>query len=121
MHDPTEGGILCGLWELAEAAQVGLVVQVERIPILPEAEQICKTLAVDPLSAIASGALLLTVEKESLEQIIREVKKLGILISQLGWVTDQRGVFREEDLHLLPRPTRDALSELFERMPPANR
>jgi len=121
MHDPTEGGILGGLWELAEAARCGLIIQIERIHILLEAEKICQVLDVNPLSAIASGALLLTVEKQSLEQVIHEVNKLGIMITQLGWVTDQPGVYNEKDLHLLPRPKRDAISDLFERMPPKDR
>ncbi len=118
MHDPTEGGILCGLWELAEAAEVGLTVQLESIPILPEAEKICEMLAIDPLCAIASGTLLLTVEKDLLANCLREMDKLGIQISHIGWVIDQPGVFREEDFHPVRRPKRDALSELFERMPP---
>jgi hydrogenase expression/formation protein HypE len=121
MHDPTEGGILCGLWELAEAAQVGLIVQVKSIPILHEAGKICEALAVDPLSAIASGALLLTVEKKFLDKFLMKMEKSGIQISHIGWVTDQEGIFREEDLHPLPRPKRDALSELYERMPPNKR
>jgi hydrogenase maturation factor len=78
-------------------------------------------LAVDPLSAIASGALLLTVERVSLDKFLMEMEKSAIQISHIGWVTDQKGVFSEEDLHPLPRPKRDALSELFERMPPDKR
>jgi hydrogenase maturation factor len=32
MHDPTEGGLATGLWELAEASQVGLVADRQRVP-----------------------------------------------------------------------------------------
>jgi hydrogenase expression/formation protein HypE len=99
MHDPTEGGILCGLWELADAAQVGLTVQLEAIPILPEAKKICELLNVDPFSAIASGALLLTVEKELVDKFLREMHKSGIQISLIGWVIDQPGVFGKEGIH----------------------
>jgi hydrogenase expression/formation protein HypE len=118
MHDPTEGGILCGLWELAEAAEVGLSIRLAAIPVFAEAKEICRILNVDPFSAIASGALLLTVGKAYLHSILKKVDEAGIQISQIGWVTEQRGVFREEDSSPLPRPKRDALSELFERMPP---
>lgn len=120
MHDPTEGGILSGLWELSEAANIGFVIEVESIPVLPEAQQICQLLKIDPLSAIASGALLITVEKASRSAVIREVEKIGIQIFQIGWITDQIGVFNKEDLQSLPRPERDALSELFERIPPGS-
>ncbi|HAM52168.1 MAG TPA: hydrogenase expression/formation protein, partial [Nitrospiraceae bacterium] len=36
MHDPTEGGLATGLFELASAADVGLIVEEERIPVFPE-------------------------------------------------------------------------------------
>jgi hydrogenase expression/formation protein HypE len=121
MHDPTEGGVLCGLWELAEAAHVGLTVQLNCIPILYEAEKICQVLAVDPLAAIASGALLLTVEEVFLDKILIEMEKSGIQISHIGWVTDQKGVFRQENTQPLPWPKQDALAQLFERMPPNKR
>src|SRR5262245_30442329 len=36
MHDPTEGGLATACWELAQAADVGLHVDRERIPVLRE-------------------------------------------------------------------------------------
>jgi hydrogenase expression/formation protein HypE len=119
MHDPTEGGILCALWELSDAAEVGFNVHLDAIPILYEAERMCEILAVDPLAAIASGALLLTVQKVFLEKLMLEMNKSGIQVSQIGWVIEQKGVFEEADLKPLPRPKRDALSDLFERNPPS--
>jgi hydrogenase expression/formation protein HypE len=121
MHDPTEGGVLCGLWELAEAARVGLVVFLEAIPILSEAGSICQVLAVDPLSAIASGSLLLTVKKEFLDQQLHAMNKSGIPASHIGWVTEEEGVYNATDHLPLPWPKRDALSDLFERIQPGGK
>jgi hydrogenase expression/formation protein HypE len=118
MHDPTEGGVLSALWELSEAASVGLMVELDAIPILPEAEAICQRLNVDPLSAIASGSLLITVKKPSLNIVVEAIERLGIPISLIGWLTEEIGVFNQEDLKPLPKPKRDALAELFERLPP---
>jgi hydrogenase maturation factor len=42
MHDPTEGGLATALWELADAAGVGLVVEAERIPVLAEGASLCR-------------------------------------------------------------------------------
>ena len=42
MHDPTEGGVATALWEIADAADVGLAVEVERIPVLPEGAALCR-------------------------------------------------------------------------------
>jgi hydrogenase maturation factor len=117
MHDPTEGGILSGLWELSDAASVGLEIETGSIPILPEAAAICHALQVNPMTAIASGALLLTVEKEGLALTIERILEIGIPITQIGWVIERKGVFEktQEEQTMLPRPSRDALAELFDR------
>jgi hydrogenase expression/formation protein HypE len=60
MHDPTEGGVATGLLELARAAKAGLWVDLDRVPVLPEAAALCREYGLDPLGTIASGALLLT-------------------------------------------------------------
>jgi hydrogenase expression/formation protein HypE len=59
MHDPTEGGVLGALWEMAEASGVGFRVAAESIPVRPATRLICGALDVDPLRLIASGALLI--------------------------------------------------------------
>src|SRR5262249_37539992 len=48
MHDPTEGGLATALWEMAEAAGVGLTVEAERIPVLPEGQRLCAEFGLDP-------------------------------------------------------------------------
>jgi hydrogenase expression/formation protein HypE len=58
MHDPTEGGIVGALWEMAEASGTGFRVEEARIPVRPATAAICAALGVDPLRLIASGALL---------------------------------------------------------------
>jgi hydrogenase expression/formation protein HypE len=59
MHDPTEGGVLGALWELAEASGLGYLVREADVPVLPETRAICAALGVDPLKLISSGALLI--------------------------------------------------------------
>jgi hydrogenase expression/formation protein HypE len=117
MHDPTEGGLLSGLWEVSDAAGVGLLIDEEAIPILPEAQALCQHLGVDPLAAIASGALLMTVEEERGESVCLGIKSAGINVTQIGVVIPQRGVWIKSDSGLQPlsRPSRDAIAELFER------
>jgi thiamin-phosphate kinase len=118
MHDPTEGGLASGLWELADAANIGMIIEKEAIQILPEAELICRELKLEPLSAIASGALLLTVTESRVENIITAVEDANIPITRIGDVSEGVGVTfkhagREEEL---PRPQRDALAVFFERL-----
>ena len=60
MHDPTEGGVATGLYELAMAAGIGVEVNLDAIPIAPLAAKLCAVYGLDPLGTIASGALLTT-------------------------------------------------------------
>jgi hydrogenase expression/formation protein HypE len=120
MHDPTEGGLFCGLWEMSEAAGVGILIDKEAVSILPEAQIICEALDVDPFAAIASGALLLSVQEEAVEPILKAVEEAGIQISMIGSITNEVGVYTKEGRGRapVPRPPQDALAELFESFPP---
>jgi hydrogenase expression/formation protein HypE len=119
MHDPTEGGLAAGLWEMAEAAHVGLSIDHNAIPVPPEAFEICSALDIDPLEAIASGALLITVNPESIDRVCSAIEELGIVVSVIGQVAEGRNVaMRSGGVEKpLPWPHQDALARLFENTP----
>jgi len=87
LHDPTEGGVINGLWEMAEAAGVGLRVDEASIPIPDETRQICGALGVDPLRLLGSGALLITAQPGEAGKIMEALTKEGIRASVIGEVT----------------------------------
>ena len=87
LHDPTEGGLINGLWEMAEAAGVGLRVDRASIPIPDETRQICGALGVDPLRLLGSGALLITAQPGEAEKIMEALTEEGIKASVIGEVT----------------------------------
>jgi hydrogenase maturation factor len=117
MHDPTEGGLATGLWELAEAAQVGLVVEESAIPVFAETTALCRALNLDPLGLIASGALLLAVAASDAENIQKALEKAGIATAQIGRVVERKqGRVLRSSGHERPLPTfeRDEITRLFE-------
>ncbi|MCC7371265.1 MAG: AIR synthase family protein [Chloroflexi bacterium] len=59
LHDPTEGGVLGALWELAEASGYGFEIDASAVPILDETRQVCAAFGADPLKLISSGAMLI--------------------------------------------------------------
>jgi len=61
MHDPTEGGVRAALYEIAYASSHHLAIDLDRVPVLPETEQLCRHFGIDPLGLIGSGALLATI------------------------------------------------------------
>ncbi|WP_054853450.1 AIR synthase family protein [Vulcanisaeta distributa] len=86
MHDPTEGGLLQGLLEVAEASNVRLKIDVDKIPILPETKQIFNALGIDPLKSLSSGMLIATIPRERMQDAISRLGRLGVNYSVIGEV-----------------------------------
>jgi hydrogenase expression/formation protein HypE len=86
MHDPTEGGVLAGLDEIARAGHVGLRVWREKIPVLAETRAFSQALRFDPLALIASGALLIVASADSVPHLLRTYERRGIPAAVIGEV-----------------------------------
>jgi hydrogenase expression/formation protein HypE len=117
MHDPTEGGLATGLWELAEAAGVGLAVDEAAIPILPETRMLCERLGLDPLGLIGSGALLLVVAPGDAAAILAALEGAGIAATRIGRVVERKhGIVLRNATGERPLPQfeRDEIAKLFE-------
>ncbi len=65
MHDPTEGGVVAGLRELARASDVRLEVDRDAVPVREETRRLCEAADVDPLQIFGSGALLAAVPADA--------------------------------------------------------
>lgn len=105
MHDPTEGGIITGLHELATASQVGLEIDLAAIPVPPLARRLCAAFALDPLGTIASGALLATVRADYAEVILSIWQTLNWPAAIIGHVLpSQAGVMALVEDRRIPLP-----------------
>ena len=116
MHDPTEGGVATACWELAQAADVGLRVDRERIPVLREGRVLCEAFGLDPLGTIASGSLLLAVDPGDSEAVIAACRGAGVDCAAIGRVTDaSQGVSLVTGGHARPMPTfpQDEITRIF--------
>ncbi len=117
MHDPTEGGLATGCWELADAAQVGLTVEEDAIPVLPETAAFCEALGLNPLGLIASGALLLAVPPDHADAIEAALEREDIAAARIGQVVErEKGVTLHgpHGARPLPRFDQDEITRLFE-------
>jgi hydrogenase maturation factor len=116
MHDPTEGGLATGLWELASASRVGLEIDAAAIPVFAETQALCSVLDLDPLGVIASGALLLAVDAADEDRVCRALEAEGIPVRAIGRaVTEEEGlVLREHGgTRPLPRYDQDEIARLY--------
>jgi hydrogenase expression/formation protein HypE len=116
MHDPTEGGIATGLWEMALAAGVGLRIQRDSIPVLPLGRRFCGAFGLDVMGTIASGALLIAVAPQGAEAVTRALHQAGIAASRIGEVVPEpEGVLwlRDGMWEPIPRFDQDEIARLF--------
>lgn len=90
MHDPTEGGLKSGLWELAHASRVGVRVEKEKILVLEETKEVCELYGLDSLGLLASGSLILTLDRKEAQRLSRIYTKRGIRHSIIGEITSRQ-------------------------------
>ena len=117
MHDPTEGGLAAGLYEIALASQVGLLIRKESIPILEESAVLCKEYDLNPLRTIASGALLIVVPPRNSRRIVSLLRKNGINASPIGEVKEQSfgiKITTGQKIEDLEFSARDEITKIFE-------
>ena len=86
MHDPTEGGVLTGVWELAEASNVGVWMDGDAVVVLPEGRLLCDMYGLDPLGTIASGALLIAADPAAAPRVLERLHGEAIPAAPIGHI-----------------------------------
>jgi hydrogenase expression/formation protein HypE len=117
MHDPTEGGLATGLFELVAPSGLGLSVIREQISVFPETDAICAALALDPLKLIASGALLIAVAPDGTNAVLKAVRATGVPVAAIGEVrpsNDGLTIVTRGSAEPLTPPDRDEIARAFE-------
>ncbi|MDI6806423.1 MAG: AIR synthase family protein [Candidatus Aenigmarchaeota archaeon] len=117
MHDPTEGGLAMGLYEVARASNNGLVIYKDRIPILEESEILCKEYNLDPLGTVTSGSLILTAEPKESEKVLEEYRKAGIKAMIIGEIKGKNygmKIIVEDRIHDLTYSEKDEITKIYE-------
>lgn len=115
MHDPTEGGVVTALWELADACGHGLEVDLfgDSAPWLPDSIALCRAFDLEPSAAIASGALLITIAPNRSAHLEAAYRHAGIQLFRIGRVTGGNPAVTDRVRDQLRRPARDEIAKLY--------
>jgi len=89
MHDPTEGGVLQGLYEIARASNVAIEIWLDEVKIRPEIKRVLDIFGLDPLRSLSSGTLIATVSPDNIDEAIRRLSHITSEISIIGRVLER--------------------------------
>jgi hydrogenase maturation factor len=90
MHDATECGIWGGLYEIAQAANLGVRVEKERIVVEKCVPEICKYFGIDPYASISEGTLIMSCREHKAEEVVKALSRKGIASSIVGELLSPR-------------------------------
>jgi len=91
MRDPTRGGVATVLAELSEAADLGVEISEDKVPVREDVRFICDMLGYDPLYLANEGKAIIIASGESANRIAGMLKKhpLGQDASIIGHISSK--------------------------------
>jgi hydrogenase expression/formation protein HypE len=104
LHDATEGGVLGGLLELAQACGADLRVDRAGIPLSDEARGACEVLGIDPWWALSQGTLIAAVKPAYAANVLAAFAEEGLVAADVGeimtgdgalWLSEGSGPVRK--------------------------
>lgn len=110
MRDPTRGGLSSALNELADASQVGVVLEEAAIPVRPEVHAACEMLGLDPLYVANEGKLIAVVPDEDADRVLtamcnhplgQNAAVIGMIVSDHPGIVVQRSLIGGERIVMM--------------------
>lgn len=114
MHQITSGGILAALWEMSEASNVGIEVDLKKMAIKQETVEICEFCHLNPYQLTSAGSVLMFTDRG--EELVTALEEQGIQAALLGKTTSDtaRVIISGEEKRFLERPTVDELLKIYD-------
>lgn len=113
MHQITSGGVFAALWEMAEASQVGLCVDLKQMSIRQETVEVCEFFHLNPYQLTSAGSVLIVTERG--EELVQKYQELRICATLLGRTTKDvaRVILNGEEQRFLDKPAPDELLKIY--------
>ena len=84
LHDVTEGGVMGAVAELSEGAGLVATIYKDKVPVTAVTKKLAEAEGLDPLTMLASGAVIITATVAGAEGIIIALAKAGITATVIG-------------------------------------
>lgn len=104
-----EGGVLSALWDFADGADVGLDIDMRKIPIRQESVEISEFYSLNPYQLMGDGACLIASAQP--ERVCAALAQTGITCCIIGRITDEKAriIRRDDEVRYLDKPAQDEL------------
>ena len=112
LRDPTRGGLATTLNEIARQSGVGMLLQEDAIPVLPQVDAACELLGLDPLYIANEGKLVAACAPKAAEAVLAAMRAhpLGAQAARIGSVVEDAHRFVQMDTRFGGRRVVDWLS-----------
>ena len=98
MHDATECGVWGGLYEIAQAAGLGVIIEKDKIVVEDCIVEICDFFNIDPYASISEGTLIISCRKHKAQEVVSALSQKGIKSSIVGeLISPDKGMVLVED------------------------
>ncbi|MBP9996515.1 MAG: hydrogenase maturation factor [Lachnospiraceae bacterium] len=107
MHDCADGGIFAALWQLADRDNVGLTVDLKKIPVRQECIEVCEIFDINPYKLRSDGSMLIVTSNP--EMLIENLAKRNIFATVIGYIEDgiDRVILSNGERRFLEEPRQD--------------
>lgn len=113
MHDIGEGGIFASLWEMAQRASAGLIIDIMKIPMRQSVVEVCNHYDLNPYEILSQGCLLiLTKDGENLAEALIEADIPAAVIGQMTDSND-RIIQNGEEIRYMDLPKPDQIRKIL--------
>ena len=105
------GGVLAGLWKVAEASEMGLFADLRKIPVRQETIEICERFDLNSYKLFSEGSILVGTLKG--EELVQYCSDQGIPAAVIGKAVkgNDRILRSGENVRYLERPSQDEITK----------
>lgn len=105
------GGVLAGLWKMAEAGETGIQADLRKIPVRQETIEICERFDLNPYRLFSEGALLIGTQNGAELELFCRQKGIPAAVIGKAVKGNDRLLYSGENCRYLERPAEDELTK----------
>lgn len=115
MHHVSDGGVFAAVWEMVSAVNLGIEIDIKKIPVWQETIEIAEVFDYNPYMIDGTGAVLIAVKDGT--ALVEKLESAGIYADVIGHITSGRDrvVMNGDERRFLEPPRGDEIYNYLNR------